>query len=71
MALNLSGYWTSSNKDGSLRHLYRVTDENEVYRFKNGDWELANQIYSRLGIDDDFDFVTDEEAEKIMKELSQ
>lgn len=66
-------YWKrESLVDGRIIALFKIEkSEKEMsgYIYKNGGWQEYDAIVAKAGWDDDYDCITEAEANKIMKQL--
>lgn len=71
-------YWKrESIIDGSLIALFKIEETNcemTGFIFKDGEWKEHNTIVAKAGWDDDYDYISKEEAEvlinKVVKEAT-
>ena len=58
--------------DGRVIALFKIEEtkkEMSGYIYKNGKWQGYDPIVAKAGYDDDYDYISEEEAKKIMSQL--
>lgn len=68
----MEGYWKATRISGEIYGLFKVVKSGswyKTYRYNSGDWARDDDAYFEFGIDDDYDHISEVEAQKIMKEL--
>lgn len=68
-------YWKrESINDRSLIALFKIEEtdyEMTGFIFKDGEWKENNTIVAKAGWDDDYDYISEQEAEEIINKITE
>ena len=56
------GFWICRNISGEILEVLRVENEVDEFVYRDGEWVVSDRFHYELGMDDDWDSVSEEEA---------